>query len=90
MYSKTSLCFKNEEVASKKRNCLNTKKMLDFSKEHKFKLDGEMMDDFHIKVEIKRETNILHKSKIKFTNGMKELIKLFYRLCSGRPYPWTR
>ena len=64
MYSKTSLFFNNEEVASKKRKCLNTKEMLDFSKEHKFKLDGELLDDFNIKVEIKRGTSILYKSKI--------------------------
>ena len=63
LYSKTSLYFRNEEVASKKRNCFNTKKKLDFRKKQDFKIDGESLDDFHIKVEIKRGSNILHKSK---------------------------
>ena len=66
LYSKTSLYFKNEKVSSKKRSCFKTKTMLDFSKEHKFKLGGEALDDFHIKIQLKSSTQILQKSMFCF------------------------
>ena len=64
LYAKTSLYFKNEEVGYKKRNCFKAKNLLDFSKEHKFKLNGENLDNFHIKVELKNPTQLFQKSKI--------------------------
>ena len=65
LYSRTSLVFKNEEVATKKKRCFKMKNLLDFSKEHKFKLDGESLSDFHINIELKNSTQILQKSMLR-------------------------
>ena len=43
--------------------------MLDFSKEQKFKLGGEMLDDFHVKIQLKGSTKILQKSMFLHTTG---------------------
>ena len=37
--------------------------MLDFSKDHKFKLDAENVNDFSLKIQIKRSAPPLQKSK---------------------------
>ena len=63
LYSKITLLLKDKQVASQKRKCYKTKTMLDFSKDHNFKLQGEALDDYQVKIEIKSTTPPLHKSK---------------------------
>ena len=64
LYSKITLRLKNKEVACRRKKCFKTKTMIDFCKDHKFKLQGEAMDDYQVSIEIKRSNTILTKSKI--------------------------
>ena len=50
--------------------------MLDFSKENKFELDDESLDDFSIKIELKRSTKLFQKSKFRFNQNRKKIIFL--------------
>ena len=63
LYSKITLLLKDEKVGCEKRKCYKMKTMLDFSKDHNFKLQGEALDDYQVKIEIKSTTPPLHKSK---------------------------
>ena len=62
LFSKSTLFYKTKKGISKRRKCFQTKSMLDFSTEHKFKLGGEALDDFSIKIQIKSSTPLLKKS----------------------------
>ena len=62
LFSKSTLFYKTKKVISKRRKCFKTRSMLDFSTEHKFKLGGEALDDFCIKIQIKGSTPLLKKS----------------------------
>ena len=44
------------KTASGLKKCFKTKTMIDFSKDHKFKLQGEAVDDYQIAIEIKRSS----------------------------------
>ena len=63
LFSKSTLFYQTKKVISKRRKCFQTKSMLDFSTEHKFKLGGETLYDFCIKIQIKSSTQLLKKSK---------------------------
>ena len=67
LFSKSTLFYQTKKVISKRRKCFQTKSMLDFSTEHKFKLGGEALDDFSIKIEIKSSTSLLKKSMRMFS-----------------------
>ena len=77
MYSKTCLFFKDKEIDSRKKNCFKAKNLLDFSKEHKFKVEGESLSDFHIKIELKNCTQIFQKSKFLIEFFCKRLSEIF-------------
>ena len=70
LYSKISLHLRDEQVACRKRKCYKTKTLLDFSEDHKFKLQGESLDDYHLKIEIKQSASLLYKSKKSCTECM--------------------
>ena len=53
----------NKEVSSKRKKSYQTNSMLDFSEDLKFKLGGEPLSDYHVRIEIKSSTTLLHKSK---------------------------
>ena len=64
MYSKITLLQHSKEVTVKRRKkAYHNKTMVDFSKDHKFKLNGENVDDFAIKIQIKRSTLPLKRSE---------------------------
>ena len=64
MYSKITLLQHSKEVTVKRRKkAYHNKTMVDFSKDHKFKLNGENVDDFAIKIQIKRSTSPLQRSE---------------------------
>ena len=78
MYSRISLVLNDKEVCVKRRKAYQSKTLLDFSKDHKFKLYGENVDDATIKIQIKRSTSPLQKSKkILFKYFAKIKMKLF-------------
>ena len=66
MYSKVVLLQKNKEVVSRRKKAYRTKTMVDFSKDHKFELNGENVDDFSIKIQIKCSSPPFKKSKSNF------------------------
>ena len=66
MYSKVVLLQKNKEVVSRRKKAYRTKTMVDFSKDHKFELNGENVDDFSIKIQIKCSSPPFQKSKSNF------------------------
>ena len=47
----------------RRKKAYHNKTMVDFSKDHKFKLNGENVDDFAIKIQIKRSTSPLQRSE---------------------------
>lgn len=49
-------------MSTKRRKAYQTKSLLDFSKDHKFKLNGENIEDHMIRIQIKRATSPLQKS----------------------------
>ena len=63
VYSKVTVSLRNKDVKSKKGKSDNTNSMLNFSTENKFKLGGESLIDFKVKVQLKRSTPMLQKSK---------------------------
>ena len=63
LYSRISLLHKDKEVIIKRRKAYQSKALLDFSKDHKFKLNGENLDDLSIKIQIKKSAPPLQKSK---------------------------
>ena len=63
LYSKITLHLRNKEVSSKRKKSYQTNSILDFSEDLKFKLGGEPLSDYHVRIEIKSSTTLLHKSK---------------------------
>ena len=53
LYSKITLHLRNKEVSSKRKKSYQTNSMLDFSEDLKFKLGGEPLSDYHVRIEIK-------------------------------------
>ena len=64
MYSKITLLMDSKELLSKKQNkCFQNEDILDFSKEHKFKISKDLIENYIIKIQIKKTTNFGVKSK---------------------------
>ena len=64
MYSKITLLQHGKEATVKRRKKgHHNNTMVDFSKDHKFKLIGENVDDFAIKIQKKRSTSPLQRSE---------------------------
>ena len=54
----------SKELVSKKQSkCFHNEHILDFSKEHKFKISQDLLEKYTIKIQIKKTTNFGVKSK---------------------------
>ena len=54
----------SKELVSKKQSkCFQNEHILDFSKEHKFKISKDLIEKYTIKIQIKKATNFGVKSK---------------------------
>ena len=71
LYSKCSLISKGRELVVKRHKAFQSKTMLDFSEDHKFKLNAEHVNDFSLKIQIKRSAPPLQKSE--FSIGITQL-----------------
>ena len=63
IYSKVSIIINNKKY-SKKHNgyILKNSEIIDFSKDHLFKLNSESIDSFKVEIEIKHSSSIWTKS----------------------------
>ena len=64
MYSKISLLHQNDVISKQRKKAYCTRNLLDFSMDHKFRLGGEALGEFQLKIEIKQTTPPLQKSNI--------------------------
>jgi hypothetical protein len=64
LYASISLVVDSNVLICKKRSsCFQNNQILDFSKEHQFKINKSMLEKYEIKIEIKKTTTIGVKSK---------------------------
>ena len=66
-------------IYSKKNKRYTNKKMIDFSKDHKYKLNGEDISQFKVEIEIKTSTPLWNKSKKMDYQIIFSLHKCIYR-----------
>ena len=64
LYASVSLLIdSNVLICKKKSSCFQNDQILDFSKEHQFKINKNMLEKYEIKIEIKKTTTIGVKSR---------------------------
>jgi hypothetical protein len=64
LYASISLLVDSNVLISKKKSsCFQNDQILDFSKEHQFKISKDMLEKYEIKIQIKKTTTLAVKSK---------------------------
>ena len=76
IHSKVSMFYEDNMIYSKKNNSYKNKRLIDFSKDHKYKLNGESISQFKVEIEIKTSTPLWEKSKKMLDNIVNECMRI--------------